>query len=328
MGSVAIDDWSVSRVDLTRVVQYNNLGVEDTGFDGWVVFGITSDESSTDVFNGDVLYVKADVVSRYCFLELFVMHFHGLDFSGKTNRGEGNNGVGSQDTSFNSTDWDSTNTSDLVHVLEGDSKGLVNRSDRGGDGIEGFEEGRSFPPWHVGGFFQHVVSSPARDGDERDGFGIVTNFFDEVGDFVNDFLKSCLGVSNSFLVHFVGADNELFDTKGVSKEGVLSSLTVLGDTSFELTSRRGNDENSNIGLGGTSNHVFNEISVSGGIDNGEVEFGGFEFPKSNIDGDSSFTFGLKFVQDPGVFEGSFAHFVSLFFEFFDGTFINATAFVD
>jgi hypothetical protein len=35
-----------------------------------------------------------------------------------------------------------------------------------------------------------------------------------------------------------------------------------------------------------SNHVLDEIAVSGGIDDGEVELLGLELPQGNIDGDT------------------------------------------
>ena len=67
-------------------------------------------------------------------------------------------------------------------------------------------------------------------------------------------------------VHLVDGDDELLDTKGVGEEGVLTGLAILGDTSLELTSTGSNDENSAVGLGGTSNHVLDEVTVTGGID--------------------------------------------------------------
>ena len=67
-------------------------------------------------------------------------------------------------------------------------------------------------------------------------------------------------------VHLVDGDDELPDTEGEGEESVLASLTVLGDTSFEFTSTTSNDENGAISLGGTSNHVLDEITVSGSID--------------------------------------------------------------
>ena len=66
-------------------------------------------------------------------------------------------------------------------------------------------------------------------------------------------------------VHLVDGDDELPDTEGEGEQSVLSGLTILGDTSFEFTSTSGNDENSAISLGGTSDHVLDEITVPRGI---------------------------------------------------------------
>jgi hypothetical protein len=81
-------------------------------------------------------------------------------------------------------------------------------------------------------------------------------------------------------------------------------------------------------LGSSSDHVFDEVSVSRGINDGEVIFGGFELPKGDIDGDTSFSLGLKFVHNPGVFEGSFTHIGSFFLELLNGSLVDTTAFVD
>jgi hypothetical protein len=66
-------------------------------------------------------------------------------------------------------------------------------------------------------------------------------------------------------VHLVDGNDELPNTEGESKQSVLSGLAVLGDTSFEFTSARGNDEDSAICLRSTSDHVLDEITVSGGV---------------------------------------------------------------
>jgi len=105
-------------------------------------------------------------------------------------------------------------------------------------------------------------------------------------------------------------------------------LSVLGNTSFELTDTGGNDEDSAIGLGGTGNHVLDEISVTWSVDDGDFVHVGLEFPESDIDGDTSFSFGLKLVQNPSVFERTFTHFGGFFFELFDGSLVNTTTFVD
>ena len=67
-------------------------------------------------------------------------------------------------------------------------------------------------------------------------------------------------------VHLVDGDNELPDTEGESKQGMLSGLAVLGDTSLEFTSTSGNDEDCTISPVSTSDHVFDEVTVSRGVD--------------------------------------------------------------
>ena len=47
---------------------------------------------------------------------------------------------------------------------------------------------------------------------------------------------------------------------------MLASLTVLRDTGLKLTGTTGDDEDSAVGLRGTSNHVLDEVTVSGGVD--------------------------------------------------------------
>jgi hypothetical protein len=91
---------------------------------------------------------------------------------------------------------------------------------------------------------------------------------------------------------------------------VLTGLAVLGDTSLELTSTGGNDENGAISLGGTSDHVLDEITVTRGVDNSDVVLGGLELPESDIDGDTTLTLGLELVKNPCVLEGTLAKFGS------------------
>jgi hypothetical protein len=66
-------------------------------------------------------------------------------------------------------------------------------------------------------------------------------------------------------VHLVDGDDELADTEGEGKESVLSGLAILGDTGFEFTSTASDDENGTISLRGARNHVFDEVTVTGGV---------------------------------------------------------------
>ena len=74
VGSVAIQDWGVSVLDLSGVVHDDDLGEEVLDFSGGVRLDVTADIASLDVLDGETLDVESDVVSRNSFLELFVMH--------------------------------------------------------------------------------------------------------------------------------------------------------------------------------------------------------------------------------------------------------------
>jgi hypothetical protein len=66
-------------------------------------------------------------------------------------------------------------------------------------------------------------------------------------------------------VHLVDGNDELTNTKGEGKEGMLSGLSIFGDTSFEFTSSASNDENGTVSLRGSGDHVFDEVTMTRGI---------------------------------------------------------------
>ena len=125
---------------------------------------------------------------------------------------------------------------------------------------------------------------------------------------------------------------------------MLTSLAILGDTSLELTSAGGNDENGAISLGSTSDHVLDEVTMTGGIcsnvsnersdekgivkkltDDGDIVLGGLELPESDIDGDTTLTLGLQLVKNPRVLEGALSELGGLLLELLDGTLVDTTA---
>lgn len=141
-----------------------------------------------------------------------------------------------------------------------------------------------------------------RDGDEGDSFGVVIDFFDEIVGFFDDFVEL---VFRLFVgVYFVVSNNELFNIEGEGEEGVFLGLIVFGDISFEFIDIGGNDEDGIVSLGGIGDYVFDEVLVIGGVNDGNLVFRGFEFLKSNVDGDILFLFGFKFVKNLSVFERS------------------------
>lgn len=129
---------------------------------------------------------------------------------------------------------------------------------------------------------------PAGDGNEGNGLGVVADLLDEGGGLLDDFVETVLAPlqklsvtkSGNFAkkrtdlggVHLVDGNDELLDTEGEGKESVLAGLAILGDTSLELTSTSGNDENGAVSLGGTGDHVLDEVTVSRGVDDLEMHF--------------------------------------------------------
>ena len=166
--------------------------------------------------------------------------------------------TGDSHSGLDTTDGHRANTANLVDILEGKTERLVGGTGRRVDGIDGLKEGLAsglaslglllptLVPWAVGGVVDHVVAVESRDGNEGNSLGVVSDFLDEVGCLLDNFLEASLGPLGG--VHLVDSDDELLDTKRVGKESVLTGLAILGDTSLELTRATSNDQNSAVGL--------------------------------------------------------------------------------
>ncbi|MCL5130613.1 hypothetical protein M4I23_19565, partial [Algibacter sp. L4_22] len=70
---MAVKDWCVTGTDLTRVVEDDDLGVEGLATLGGVVLGVTGNVTTTDLLDGDVLDVEADVVTGDTLSKLLVV---------------------------------------------------------------------------------------------------------------------------------------------------------------------------------------------------------------------------------------------------------------
>jgi hypothetical protein len=338
VGSVAVKDGSVTSTNLAGVVKDDDLGGEGSSSLGGVKLGVTGDVATANFLDGDVLHVEADVVTRNTLGELLVVHLDGLDFSGDVGGSESDDHTGLENTSLDTADGHRSDTTDLVNILEGKTEGLVCGTLGGLNGVNGIEEGLAsdlaglglllpaLVPGAVGGNLKHVVAVEAGDGDEGDRLGVVADLLDKVGGLLDDFVETVLAPVGG--VHLVDGNDELLDTEGVGEQSVLTSLAILGDTSLELTSTGSNDENGAVGLGSTSDHVLDEVTVTGGINDGHVELGSLELPEGDIDGDTTLTLGLELVKNPGILEGTLAEFGSFLLELLDGTLVNTTALVD
>ena len=314
VGGVAIEDGRVSVGDLSGVVHDDDLCVELLGSKSGLLLGVGSDESTPEVLDGNVLDVESNVVSGDGLGEGLVVHLDGLDLSRDAGRGELADHAGLDDSGLDTADGHSTDSSNLVDILEGKAEGLVGGPLGGVALVEGLKEVWSLVPSHVGGLVDHVVSRPSGDGDEGDLHGLVPNLLEVSGDLALDLLVPLLVVVDGLVVHLVAGNNHLLDTEGESKKGVLAGLSILGDTSLESSLGGINDEDGNIGLGGSGDHVLDEITVSGGVNDGEGVLGGLELPEGDVDGDTALTLGLEVVKDPSILEGSLSELGGLLLE--------------
>jgi len=328
MASMAIKDGSVTILDLTGMVEHDDLGDEHLGVCARVVLGVGGDIASLDVLNGEVLNVETNVITGEGSLDLLVMHLDGLDLGGDVHGAEGDDHTGTEGTSLDTTDGYCSDTTNLVDILEGKTEGLVGRSLGGSESIEAAEEGGAGVPGHVIGALDHVITNPTGDGDEGDVGNVVADLLEVDGELTLDLIETGLGVVDGGVVHLVDSDDHLLDSHGLGEESVLTGLAVLGEASFETTDIGGDHENGGISLGGTSDHVLDEISVTWGIDDGEDSLVGLELPEGDINGDTSLTLSLQLVEYPSVLERSLTGFGGLLLELGNSSLINTTALVD
>lgn len=101
-----------------------------------------------------------------------------------------------------------------------------------------------------------------------------------------------------------------------------------GASAGVLTDTGGDDENGAVGLRGTGDHVLDEVTVTGGVNDGDLVLGGLELPEGNVDGDTTLTLGLELVKNPSVLERGLAELGSLLLELLNGTLVDTTALVD
>jgi len=302
VGGMAIKNWRVSGSDLVRMIEDDDLGVESLGLEGGVVLFIRAHETSLDVLDGDVSDGETDIVSWTGLYELLVMHFHGLAFRSELAWGESHDHAWLEDTSLDTSDWNGTDTGDLEDIVDWESEWLVMWSLWGNHSVKSLHEGVAAVPWHLGLLNLHVLTSQTGEWNERNVVDLVTGLLQESGSFLLDLFESFLTPVGRRMIHLVDTDDHLLDTEGEGKHSVLLGLTFLGDTGFEFTGLGRDHQNGDISLGGTGNHVLDEISVAWGIDDGVVMLFRLERSQGNVDGDTSISLGLKLVQNPSESE--------------------------
>jgi hypothetical protein len=81
-------------------------------------------------------------------------------------------------------------------------------------------------------------------------------------------------------------------------------------------------------LRGSSDHVLDKVSVARSINDGKVVLWGLKLSQGDIDGNSTFSFALEFIQNEGKFERCLAKSLSFGFQLFNGSLIDASALED
>merc|ERR1712212_262781 len=89
VSSVAIQHRCIAILDLTRVIQDDDLGVEGLGAPCGIILAVRSHIATTDVLNRDVLDVESNIVSWDSLWKRLVVHLHRLDLSGHIGRSKG-----------------------------------------------------------------------------------------------------------------------------------------------------------------------------------------------------------------------------------------------
>jgi hypothetical protein len=144
-----------------------------------------------------------------------------------------------------------------------------------------------------------------------------------------------LSVFCNVTIHLVNSNEKLLDTEQVDEDSVLAGLSLnfsgfvvsTGNGSGEVTISR-NHQKSYVGLGGSSKHVLNEVTMSRSIYNGVVLGGSEEFLGCAGNGHTTFTLFLLTVHVEGKGERGLSKTVSFFTELNHFTFWDSSKFED
>lgn len=151
---------------------------------------------------------------------------------------------------------------------------------------------------------------------------VVTSTLQELSKLGRALLIALLGPVDGRVVHLVDDNDELVDTLGLGQHGVLTGLTALLETGLVLTLTGGDDEDTDIGLGSTTNHVGDIGLVAGGIENGVLALVGLEETATNLDSLTLGTLLVGQIKSPREVPGLTTHLLSFPLVLVEGTLVN------
>merc|ERR1712127_822314 len=286
----------VANLDLVRDVQHLDLRVELTSLaQGCVLLVDHHVAGARHVVLVEALDVQTDVVARIGKVHTLVVHLHGEDLArarvGRRVRGQEHNLLpGLHNALLHAARKHIPDALDLVNARDRHAHGRADRplrhaAERVKHVVHGVHVDRllaildvlSLPPSHLVGLLKEVIAHPTRDGHDRrvflDKVFFPAHFHQHAFHLVGNLIVAGLLVSCRVTIHFVDADANLLHTQQVDQAGMLASLALdltslvipLCNGRREVTICRNHDER-HIGLGGTCDHVFDEVTVSGCVD--------------------------------------------------------------
>uniref|UniRef100_G1TUT3 Uncharacterized protein n=1 Tax=Oryctolagus cuniculus TaxID=9986 RepID=G1TUT3_RABIT len=96
------------------MVQDDHLSSEASCFHWWVIFAVTSNVSTMNIFDRHVLDIETHIVPRKSFTQSFMVHFDGLDFSCDIDWSKSYHHARFENTSLHSAHRDSANVVPLA----------------------------------------------------------------------------------------------------------------------------------------------------------------------------------------------------------------------
>ncbi len=120
----------------------------------------------------------------------------------------------------------------------------------------------------------------------------------------------------------------MFDSQSIRQKSVFFGLSVHGNSRFEFSGFSGDNQDSDISLRCSGDHVLNEIFVSRSIDDRAVVFRSYEFFQVNVDGNSSVSLRFQVIKYPSETKRSFSFDFCFILEFLEFSSTDSSAFED
>lgn len=152
--------------------------------------------------------------------------------------------------------------------------------------------------------------------------GVVASLLQEGGELGGTLVVPLLAPFDSWVIHLVDHNDELIDTLGLREDSVLTGLTTLLETSLVLALTGRDDEDTDIGLGGTANHGRYKVLVTRSIQNSVATLFSLEESTANLDGLSLGTLLASEIESPRQVPGLTALLLGLALELLHGTVVN------